>query len=105
MSAAWDGAERHAAALEAYARQEPSPWTDFVVARGRCLAARGRGEAGPALVAELVRLKEKGEGLGHYDALPAIDAALTALPVPAESKQKRPRSKSLQHLPPNSPDE
>ena len=40
---AWDGAENHAGALEDYVRQEPSPWTDFVVARGRTLAAHGRG--------------------------------------------------------------
>ena len=39
---AWDHAERHAAALEDYARREPSAWTGFVVARGRALAAHGR---------------------------------------------------------------
>ncbi len=34
---------RHAAALEAYTRQEPLPWADLVVARARVLAAGGAG--------------------------------------------------------------
>ena len=37
--AAWGCAERHAAALEDFARPEPTPWTDYIVARGRALAA------------------------------------------------------------------
>lgn len=84
----WDEAGRHAAALEDYARREPSPWTAFVVARGRALAALGRGEGGAALAAGLARLREEGEQLGHLDALPAIDAALTALSVSAGNKRK-----------------
>ena len=87
---AWDGVERHAAALEVYTRREPSPWTDFVVARGRALTAHGLGRGGPTLVAELVRLKEEGERLGHLDALPAMDAALIALSVPAGGERKHP---------------
>src|SRR6266550_3399124 len=39
----WSEAERYASALEDYARAEPVPWTDFFIARGRALAAAGRG--------------------------------------------------------------
>ncbi|HEX6015352.1 MAG TPA: hypothetical protein VFY87_26845 [Geminicoccaceae bacterium] len=73
---AWDDAERHAAALERYASREPSPWTDFVVARGRALTAHGRQGRERSAAADLARLRAEGERLGHLDALPAIDAAL-----------------------------
>jgi tetratricopeptide (TPR) repeat protein len=73
---AWDEAERHAGALEDYARQEPSPWPGFVVARGRALAAHGRSTGMATLGAELTRLRSEGERLRHLDALVAIDAAL-----------------------------
>jgi hypothetical protein len=75
-SGAWDKAERHAAALEAFASREPSPWTKFVVARGRALAAHGRQGHGGSSAADLARLRSEGERLGHLGALPAIDAAL-----------------------------
>ena len=52
----WDAVERHAAALEGYTRSEPLPWADFFVARGRALAAHGRGSRGTVLTAELARL-------------------------------------------------
>ena len=86
---AWDRAERHAAALEDYARREPSAWTGFVVARGRALAEHGRGDGGPTLMPELLGLKEEGERLGHLDALPAIEAALSAIPTPVGSERKQ----------------
>ena len=85
---AWDGADRHATALEDYARREPSPWTDFVVARGRTLAAQGRGVDGPTLMAGLLRLRGEAERLGHLDTLPAIGAALNVLPVSIDSERK-----------------
>jgi tetratricopeptide (TPR) repeat protein len=84
---AWDGAERHAGALEDYARQEPSPWTEFVVARGRALAAHGRGTDIPTLTAELKRLRSEGERLEHLGALSAIDAALAARPASAPADE------------------
>jgi hypothetical protein len=76
---AWDESDRHAGALEDYARQEPSPWPGFVVARGRALAARGRGAGMATLGAELARLRSEGERLQHLDALVAVDAALAAV--------------------------
>ena len=73
---AWDDAERHAAALEGYASREPSPWTKFVVDRGRALAARGRQGREETPRADLARLRDEGERLGHLGALPAIDAVI-----------------------------
>lgn len=85
---AWDGADRHAAALADYARREPSPWTGFVVARGRALTAHGRGESGPGLAARLVHLQKEAERLGHLDAMPALEAALNVLPTANGSEPK-----------------
>jgi Double zinc ribbon len=44
----WSAAERYAAALEDHTRAEPLPFADFIIARGRTLAAWGRGERDPA---------------------------------------------------------
>ena len=44
-----DEAERHADELERYASVEPTPWSAFIVARGRALVAARRGTATPAL--------------------------------------------------------
>jgi class 3 adenylate cyclase/tetratricopeptide (TPR) repeat protein len=76
----WDRAEHHAAALETFTRQEPLPWSDFLVARGRALAACGRGQSGARLSAELARLSADGERLGVLIALPAIERARAKLP-------------------------
>jgi tetratricopeptide (TPR) repeat protein len=60
----WDRAEAHAMALEAYMRDEPTPWSDFVVARARSLAAYHRGGRDKKLKAELARLDQDAERLG-----------------------------------------
>ena len=62
--------------LEAYTRPEPLPWTDFFIARGRALAALGRGRDDAAHSAALIRLQYEGQRLGLMTALPAIEAAL-----------------------------
>ena len=54
---AWDGVERYATRLESYSRREPLPWSDFIIAHGRALAAWGRGQRTDALVGELQRLQ------------------------------------------------
>ena len=72
----WDEVDRYAASLETYTRPEPLPWTDFFVARGRALAAVGRGRADAAPSAALIRLQDEGQRLGLVTALPAIEAAL-----------------------------
>jgi class 3 adenylate cyclase/tetratricopeptide (TPR) repeat protein len=54
----WDEAEGYAAKLEAYTREQPLPWSDFLIARGRALAARGRGIRSDTVLAELTRLHQ-----------------------------------------------
>jgi tetratricopeptide (TPR) repeat protein len=72
----WDEVDRYAASLETYTRPEPLPWTDFFIARGRALAAFGRGGADATPSAALMRLRDEGQRLGLVTALPAIEAAL-----------------------------
>jgi class 3 adenylate cyclase/tetratricopeptide (TPR) repeat protein len=72
----WDGAERYAEALEDFARPEPMQWSDLYCARGRALAAFGRGRRDPETLTELRRLREEAERVGFVAALPALDAAL-----------------------------
>ena len=52
----WDDAERYAARLETYTRTQPLPGSDFLIARGRALAAWGRGRRGDEVESEVKRL-------------------------------------------------
>ncbi|HEX6111213.1 MAG TPA: adenylate/guanylate cyclase domain-containing protein [Geminicoccaceae bacterium] len=74
----WDAAERYAAALEDFTRPEPLPWIDLCIARGRALAAWGRGERDPAAIERLQALRDQAERAGLRSALVAIEAALGA---------------------------
>ena len=60
----WNEVERHAAALEDFVRQEPLPWTEFIVARARIFAAIGRGDRSKRLNDEMQRLRTEGDQLG-----------------------------------------
>ena len=71
----WSEAERYAAALEDAARAEPLPAVDLLVARGRALAAAGRGRADRAAL-EACRRQAVAWHYARY--LPALDAALAA---------------------------
>ena len=77
-SADWDGAGRHADALSAYTAVEPLPWADLIAARGRALAASGRGlpGRGPSTMTELARVRGEAARHGFAALLPALDAAL-----------------------------
>jgi class 3 adenylate cyclase/tetratricopeptide (TPR) repeat protein len=72
----WCAAERHADALENYTRHEPLAWSDFVIARGRALAAWGRGERDATVVERLRELRAYAERAGLRNALSAIETAL-----------------------------
>jgi tetratricopeptide (TPR) repeat protein len=72
----WSGADLQSTALEAYTQDEPLPWSDFFVARGRALAACGRGRRDAGQVAELTRLTEEGKRLAFRLSLPAVETAL-----------------------------
>jgi hypothetical protein len=72
----WDEVDRYAAALEEFTRPEPVPWCDFFIARGRTLAAYGRGNRDDSTIEELRRLRSEAERVGLRMALPALVAAL-----------------------------
>jgi class 3 adenylate cyclase/tetratricopeptide (TPR) repeat protein len=74
----WDDVERRCRALEDYTRSEPLPRTDYFVARGRALAALGRGQRNETTARELQRLRDEGARIGLAIALPAIDKALAS---------------------------
>ena len=68
------------AELEHYTRSEPLPFADFYIARGRALAACGRGQSDMAeLAAELERIHDEGERLGIRVALRGTETAISQL--------------------------
>jgi class 3 adenylate cyclase/tetratricopeptide (TPR) repeat protein len=79
----WDGAERYAGLLEDFVRPEPFLWGGYFAARGRALAAAGRGRRDPEILAELARLCEQAERAGFVTSIPALEAALKAAENPA----------------------
>ena len=72
----WDAVERYAAALEDYTRPEPLPRSDFFIARGRALAAHGRGQRDSEMLGELERLSAEAGRVGFAIALPELESAL-----------------------------
>ncbi len=72
----WNLVERYAEALEDFTSIEPLPRSDFFIARGRALAAFGRGGRDGATIDELRRLRGEAERIGLTIALPEIEAAL-----------------------------
>ncbi|HEY2891418.1 MAG TPA: hypothetical protein VGJ31_12355, partial [Dongiaceae bacterium] len=71
----WEGAERYAAALERSMAEEPLPLTDFFTARGRAVAAAGRGRKDAG---ELRRLIEEARAVKWQAVIPALEAALAS---------------------------
>jgi tetratricopeptide (TPR) repeat protein len=74
----WARVERYAAALEDYTRDEPLAWTEFYIARGRALAAFGRGQRDETTMKELQRLDDEAERLGLKVAIQALEEALAS---------------------------
>ena len=74
----WDEVDRYAQALEDYTRPEPLPRSDFFIARGRALAAHGRGNRDHAIMAELQHLHDEAESIGLKFVLPALETALAS---------------------------
>ena len=73
----WEGVEQYATALEDYTRNEPLAATDFFIARGRALAAFGRGKRDDVTMSEIQRLLDEAERNGLGCALPALEKALS----------------------------
>jgi tetratricopeptide (TPR) repeat protein len=74
----WHGAEHFAAVLADFTRPEPLGWTEFYIARGRALAAYGRGRRDHPIMAEIQRLAEDARRVGLRLALPALERALAS---------------------------
>ncbi len=74
----WGDAERYAARLEHYTREQPLAWADFTIACGRTLAALGRGSQDASLLAEIRRLDEIAAKSGFALARPLFKQALDA---------------------------
>ena len=53
---AWDLVERYSARLETYTRNEPLPWSDFIIAEGRALSCWQRGQRNETLATKLQHL-------------------------------------------------
>ncbi|HTO66445.1 MAG TPA: adenylate/guanylate cyclase domain-containing protein [Bradyrhizobium sp.] len=69
----WTGVDRYAAGLERSMAEEPFPMTDFLVARGRAIAAAGRGQKDAT---ELRRLLAEANRIGWLAVVPALETAL-----------------------------
>jgi hypothetical protein len=72
----WDEVERYAARLENYMSEESLAWPEFTIARGRALAAWGRGRREAELAAELKRLLDVAHGAGLTLAAAALEGAV-----------------------------
>jgi hypothetical protein len=73
-----EGMMLHATALEAYARNEPLPWSTLFAERGRCLAAVVQGEHRDELFGDLNRVRAKLVSAGFKPFLAEVDEALAA---------------------------
>lgn len=74
--AQWDEVDRYAQALENNTRAEPLPRCDFFIARGRALAAYGRGNRNQETMLELKRLLDEAKRIGLTLQIPSLEAAL-----------------------------
>ena len=73
----WEGVARYTALLEGYVAAEPLPFTDFIIARGRALAAFGKGERDKPLLDKLRALAQTAKQHELALAIPALDQALS----------------------------
>ena len=72
----WPAVRQHAAALAAYTREEPLPWSDLVIARAEALAAAGKATRRKVNVGRLQELLQQAERMGFVALLPGLRDAL-----------------------------
>jgi hypothetical protein len=65
----WERTREHATALESYTSNEPLPYTDLLIARGRALAALGENSQDASARSELLRLKAEAQRCEMADRL------------------------------------
>lgn len=75
----WDEAECYARTFENFAEAEPVAWSEFYIARGRVLAAIGRGRRDETAIRELKRLRDEAERMEMKVALPKLEKAMVSL--------------------------
>ena len=75
----WDEVEWFTSHLHDYTREEPLPYSDFLISRGQALADFGRGERSEDLAARLRQLRDLASSIHLQFHLPALDAALADL--------------------------
>jgi tetratricopeptide (TPR) repeat protein len=73
---AWNEVERHAQRLEEYTAAEPLEWSVYIIARGRALAAWGKGDRDDALKQKITALHQQAVEAGWKRVLPALETAL-----------------------------
>jgi len=74
----WERMDHYAGRLEAYTRQEPLPFSDFLAARARALAEWGGGSHSPETGAVLRRLLDQANETGFRSAAKRLESALEA---------------------------
>ncbi len=60
----WDSLERYALQMEAYTEDQPLEWAEFMIDRGRALAAWNQGKRNTDILNEIKRLHEQGKQAG-----------------------------------------
>jgi hypothetical protein len=75
----WEGVRKFAAAAEGYTRDEPLPWMDLLIDRGRALADIGQGTRDGETVEVLTHVRDEADRVGFKVAIPALDEALAAV--------------------------
>jgi hypothetical protein len=66
----WDAIEHAASKLSEYTSDQPNPWTDFHIRRGRVISAWGRSARGDNYCADLSELRKVRESTGMVIWLP-----------------------------------
>ena len=79
QAAMWEELEQLAQGLEDYTREEPLPWSDIYITRGRALAAVGRGDHNDTIARELTSLVGRANAMGYKASVPALEEVLSRL--------------------------
>jgi class 3 adenylate cyclase/tetratricopeptide (TPR) repeat protein len=79
QSALWEELEQLAQGLEDYTRDEPLPWSNFCIARGKALASVGRGECDDSVANSVTSLLGQATRMGYKASIPALNDALSRL--------------------------
>jgi len=74
---AWEEVERYALRLQTYTSEQALEWSDFMIARGRALAAWGQGDHSRDVTAKIKALHATGQQAGLALVLSALERAMS----------------------------